>query len=157
MWLLSGLNHIAIVTTDLRHFIEFYTEVFELKVVFTEATPAFRHAILRISGNSWLHPVEIPGNPHGAAALRMFHRGHLDHIALSAATKESFEKLRRRLIDTGASDGNVEDLGPFHSIWFEDPDGMRGELTLILDPELAGIHAPRPLGATARVDSVTPG
>ena len=45
----------------------------------------------------------------------------------------------------GATDGTVEDLGAFHSLWFTDPDGMRGELTLIVDPDLAAIHAPTPL------------
>jgi hypothetical protein len=44
-----------------------------------------------------------------------------------------------------ATDGMVEDLGAFHSLWFTDPDGMRGELTLIVDRELVGIHAPTPL------------
>ena len=48
-------------------------------------------------------------------------------------------------MDAGASDGAVEDLGAFHAVWFEDPDGMRGELTLLVNQELAGIHAPRPL------------
>jgi hypothetical protein len=43
-----------------------------------------------------------------------------------------------------ACDGTVEDLGGFRTLWFEDPDGMQ-ELTLIIDPDLRDIHAPRPL------------
>lgn len=42
-------------------------------------------------------------------------------------------------------DGSVDDLGAFHSLWFDDPDGMRVELTVIVDHELRGIHEPRPL------------
>jgi hypothetical protein len=44
----------------------------------------------------------------------------------------------------------VEDLGAFHSLWFEDPDGMRVEPTVLVDPALAGIHEPHPLAAAER-------
>jgi catechol 2,3-dioxygenase-like lactoylglutathione lyase family enzyme len=143
---LAGLNHVAIITADLDRFVAFYTRVFEMEEVFREETPGLRHAILRIAdGSSWLHPAEIPGNEHAAAIPQMFSRGHLDHIALTAQSRESFEELRSRLVTNGASDGNVEDLGAFHSLWFRDPDGMRGELTLLVRRTLEGIHAPRPL------------
>ena len=39
-------------------------------------------------------------------------------------------------------------LGAFHSVWFTDPDGMRTELVLIVDPQLHDIHAPTPVTAT---------
>lgn len=151
MTTLAGLNHVAILTDDLDRFVDFSTAVFELDVVFTETTPAFRHAIVRTGPTSWLHPAEVSGNPHGAALPTMFGRGHLDHLALVAASRESFEVVRRRLVERGATDGAVDDLGAFHSVWFEDPDGMRNEVTLIVDPALGGIHEPRPLG-----DSPTP-
>jgi catechol 2,3-dioxygenase-like lactoylglutathione lyase family enzyme len=143
--MLTGLNHIAVLTADLDRFIAFYRDVFELDVVFEEATPAFRHAILRTGPTSWLHPAELADNPHGAASAAMFDRGHLDHLALSAADQASFDRARDRLVERGASDGATDDLGPFHSTWFSDPDGMRVELVLIVDATLAGVHAPRPL------------
>jgi catechol 2,3-dioxygenase-like lactoylglutathione lyase family enzyme len=144
--MLSGLNHVAVVTAGLDRFVRFYTEVFDLPVVFEEDTPAFRHAILRTGESSWLHPAEVDGGSHGEGLPAMFQRGHLDHLALAASSQGSFEELRRRLVAKGASDGVVEDLGAFHALWFEDPDGMRGELVLIVDPRLEGIHAPEPLG-----------
>jgi catechol 2,3-dioxygenase-like lactoylglutathione lyase family enzyme len=147
MQLLSGINHVAVVTANLARFIEFYASVFELPVVFEESTPDFRHAILRTGPHSWLHPAEISGNPHTIALPKMFGRGHLDHIALTAASLEAFAVLRRKLIERGACDGAVEDLGAFHALWFSDPDDMRAELTVIVNPQLAGIHAPRPLAS----------
>ncbi len=111
MSLISGINHVAILTRDLDRFIEFYTYAFGVEPIFCESTPHFRHAILRAGTGSWLHPVEIPGNAHGAAVPEMFARGHLDHLALSAATAVDFEQIRRRLIDAGASDGTIEDAG----------------------------------------------
>jgi hypothetical protein len=86
----------------------------------------------------------------------MFGRGHIDHIALTAASQDAFATIRGRLAACGACRGAVEDLGPFHSVWFEDPDGMRGEVTVIVDPELAGIHEPRPLLAETAAQARTP-
>jgi len=155
---LSGLNHVAVVTADLERFVAFYTRVFGMEEVFREDIPGLRHAILRIGdGSSWLHPAEIPGNEHAVASPKMFSRGHLDHIALTARSSESFEELRTRLVQAGASDGAVQDVGAFHSLWFQDPDGMRGELTLLLNRTLEGIHAPRPRNGSAPASTQTEG
>jgi catechol 2,3-dioxygenase-like lactoylglutathione lyase family enzyme len=148
MPLVSSVNHVAVLTTDLDRFVQFYQRVFDLDVVFAESTPAFRHAILRTGPDSWLHPAEVPASQHGEALPAMFDRGHLDHLSLGAADAAAFAEARGRLVEEGASDGAVEDLGAFHSLWFRDPDGMHGELTLIVDDELRGIHAPRPLAST---------
>lgn len=64
----------------------------------------------------------------------MFQRGHLGHIALTAASPEAFETMRQRPAAARASTGVIEDLGAFRVIWFDDPDGMRGELALITRP-----------------------
>ena len=148
MGLLTGVNHIAVMTADLDRFVEFYAGVFDLEVVFEEDTPVFRHAIIRTGPTSWLHPAEVTGNPHAAASPSMFDRGHLDHLALTAASPDAFEAIATRLAERGATDGGIEDLGAFHSLWFHDPDGMRGEVVLIVDDRLGGIHAPRPLEPT---------
>jgi catechol 2,3-dioxygenase-like lactoylglutathione lyase family enzyme len=147
MQLTRGVNHIAVLTDDLERFVEFYSTVFDLEVAFSETTPAFRHAILRTGPDSWLHPAEAFGGAHGAGSPAMFQRGHLDHLALTADSPEAFGVLRDRLVQRGATDGNVDDLGAFHALWFTDPDGMRVELILIIDPRLAGIHAPEPIAA----------
>ena len=144
--MIDGVNHIAVMTDDLDRFVEFYADVFDLELVFTEDTPAFRHAILRTGPNSWIHPAEVlDANPHNAASSAMFDRGHLDHLALTASDAESFAVARKRLVARGASDGSIDDLGAFHSTWFTDPDGMQVELVLIVDDALADIHSPQPL------------
>ncbi|HMJ16240.1 MAG TPA: VOC family protein, partial [Polyangiaceae bacterium] len=125
----------------------FYSGVFEMDVLFRETTPAFSHAILRSGPSSWLHPAALAGNAHGSALPEMFARGHLDHLALGAPSQAAFAIIRERLMARGASSGLVEDLGAMHALWFEDPDGMKGEVCLIVDPELRSFHAPRPLEA----------
>jgi catechol 2,3-dioxygenase-like lactoylglutathione lyase family enzyme len=141
----TGLNHVAVMTGDLDRFIAFYTAAFGFEVVFRESVPGMRHAVLRIGAESWLHPVEVQGSQHVSGDSAMFQRGNLDHLALTAASREAFEQTRQRLVTAGASDGAVDDLGAYHALWFADPDGMRGELVLIVDPTLQSIHAPRPL------------
>jgi hypothetical protein len=95
-----------------------------------------------------LHPVALADNAHASALPDMFTRGHLDHLALGAPSAAAFEEVRIRLVEAGASTGVVEDLGAMHALWFTDPDGMKGEVCLIVDPELRAFHAPRPLEAS---------
>lgn len=145
MSLVHGLNHVAVMTDDLDRFIAFYTEIFELDLLFREDAEGFRHAILRLGPDAWLHPAEVRDCAHGLAGSQMFARGRLDHLALTASSPESFARVRERLVARGASEGVVEDLGAFHALWFTDRDGMRGELVLVVDARLRGFHAPRPL------------
>jgi catechol 2,3-dioxygenase-like lactoylglutathione lyase family enzyme len=85
---------VAVITSDLERFLAFYGEVFGMSVLFQETTPAFRHAIVRSGENSWLHPAALADNAHGAGLPDMFRRGHLDHLALTAASREAFELVR---------------------------------------------------------------
>jgi catechol 2,3-dioxygenase-like lactoylglutathione lyase family enzyme len=149
MPLLTGINHVAIVTEDLDRFVAFYTRVLEARVVFEETTPQFRHAILAVGGRSVLHPVQTPANPHGRASASMLDRGHLDHLALDVPSREAFDEVRARLVDQVASDGAVTDLGPKLSFWFVDPDGMHIEVDWVRDPSLRGFHAPQPVAEAA--------
>jgi catechol 2,3-dioxygenase-like lactoylglutathione lyase family enzyme len=145
--LISGVNHVAVLTEDLDRFVDFYAAVLGLELIFREETPVFRHAILRCGAQAWLHPVQPPGNAHARASSAMFERGHLDHLALTAESRDSFDEMRRRLLARGVDHGDVENLGAFHALWFTDPDGMRVEIALIVDPTLAAFHAPVPLKA----------
>jgi catechol 2,3-dioxygenase-like lactoylglutathione lyase family enzyme len=145
--LTTGINHVAIITEDIDRFAGFYTEVFEARVVFEETNPQFRHAILAVGGTSVLHPVQTADNPHSRASSSMLDRGHLDHLALDVPSWEAFEQLRARLVERGASDGALTDLGPKLSFWFVDPDGMHVEVDWVRDPSLQGFHAPIPIAA----------
>ncbi len=145
MQLLDGINHVAIMTEDLDRFTAFYSEVLKASLVFEETTPQFRHAIVSVGGGGVLHAVQAAGNPHARASSAMTDRGHLDHLALNVPSREAFDEVRRRLVDRGASDGAVSDLGPKLSLWFVDPDGMHIEVDWVRDPSLQGFHAPRPV------------
>jgi catechol 2,3-dioxygenase-like lactoylglutathione lyase family enzyme len=143
MNLVSGIHHVAVITADIDRLIEFYTDVFEIPVIFQETTPAFRHALLRVGSSSVLHAAEMPDNIHSIGLLEMFGRGHIDHLALNVPTESAFQIIRRKLIDRGLSDGAIADLGPVLNISFNDPDGMHIEVCLIVDATLQGFHQPQ--------------
>lgn len=58
----------------------------------------------------------------------MFDHGHLDHLAINVTNPEAFELLRSRLVEAGATDGELVDFGPVRTVWFRDPDGMGCEI-----------------------------
>lgn len=147
MSLVSGLNHAALITEDLDRFVAFYVEVFEAKKIFEESAPHFRIAHVLVGPEAALAPVEMKSSAHTRGVTELGRRGHIDHISLNSPSEEAFLEARRRLVERGASDGAIEDLGPVLSVWFTDPDGMPVELSWIRDPSLQGFHAPQPYEA----------
>lgn len=136
MALTAGCNHIALVTEDLDRFVEFYGQVFEAEVRVDLQEGPLRHALVDLGGGFSLHPFEFAdGNDDAAASEAMFGRGHLDHLAINVDDVESFEVLRKRLVDAGASDGTVTDFGVVRTVWFRDPDGMGCEIAIWADAE----------------------
>ena len=82
--------------------------------------------MIRIGPHTELNVVTIEGNPEPDRQTPMWGRGRLDHFGLQAASAEAFETIRRRLVERGASDGNVNDFGAVRSLFLRDPDGLEG-------------------------------
>ena len=129
--LLNGINHIALISNDIGRLRAFYTDVFE-----AEVGPTKPHGengdetmtMIRIGPHTELNVVTIDGNPEPERQTPMWGRGRLDHFGLQAASANSFETIRQRLIAHRASDGNVNDFGAVRSLFFRDPDGLEGEV-----------------------------
>lgn len=127
----TGCNHVAIVTSDLDRFVDFHVTVFEAEVVVELSEDGLRHALVDLGGGFMLHPFELDRpNYHARASSAVFDRGHIDHLALGVDDVETFERLRRRLVAVGASDGTVTDFGIVRSVSFTDPDGMSCEVAM---------------------------
>ena len=130
--LTSGLNHVATLTNDARRLHAFYEEVFEAEVIRdaseVEGEDSVRLSIIKIGPFAELNVFQIEGNTEADRQVPMFGRGRLDHFALQAASLDSFETIRERLMARGASDSFVTDFGPVLSIFFRDPDGLEGEV-----------------------------
>lgn len=130
--LLSGVNHIAVLTADMDRFIRFYQEVFDAEVMMDNPNHAGnegeRMVIMSIGGQSELNVFQVPGNTEAGVQTPMFGRGRLDHFGLNASNRETFEQVRQRLMKAGASDGTISDFGVKLSVFFRDPDGLEAEV-----------------------------
>ncbi|MBV9119583.1 MAG: VOC family protein [Chloroflexi bacterium] len=135
--LLNGVNHIALLTSDMDRFIRFYTEVFGAEVLRDNpkhgANQDERMVIMRLGGTSEFNVFQVPNNAQASVQTPMFGRGRLDHFGLNASSKDTFDEIRRRLVEAGASDGTVTDFGSQFSVFFRDPDGLEAEVLLPKD------------------------
>ncbi len=129
--LLDGVNHIAWISKDVKRLGQFYERVFDAKVGRTR-----KHGrgetmtVIDIGPTTRLNIFVIDGNNEADHQTPMFGRGRIDHVGLAAASQAAFDEIRDRLVETGASDGQVNDFGQALSIFFRDPDGLEGEVLL---------------------------
>ena len=129
--LLAGVHHIAVISKDAARLARFYREVFDADVAPTR--PHGEHGeetmtVIAIAEHTELNVFTIPSSAEADRQTPMWHRGRLDHFGLRASSRETFETIRRRLVDRGASDGTVNDFGSALSMFFRDPDGLEGEV-----------------------------
>ncbi|HSO96536.1 MAG TPA: VOC family protein [Acidimicrobiia bacterium] len=127
--LLSGVNHVAILTKDLPRFHAFYREVFDATV--SAEIPEREGVTLSfvdIGPTAKLNVFQVADNHEAERQTPMFGRGRIDHLGLHADSLEAFDLIRDRLIARGATDGFVTDFGEILSLFFRDPDGLEGEV-----------------------------
>jgi catechol 2,3-dioxygenase-like lactoylglutathione lyase family enzyme len=144
--LLKGLNHVAVITKDADRLNAFYEEVFDAEIVRDGSElpegRGPRLSIIKIGDWSELNVFEIDGNTEAERQTPMFGRGRLDHLALQAASIESFDEIRDRLMARGAADDFVTDFGPMLSIFFRDPDGLECEVCVENPDLIPGVSNP---------------
>lgn len=140
--LLQGINHVAVLTGDLDRFVAFYLDVFDATSEPLEDQDGFRMALVWVGDQAELNVFEIGGNSEHERQVPMFGRGRLDHLALQAASLDSFDEIRRRLMERGASDGFVTDFGHLLSVFFRDPDGLEAEVCVVNPDAVPGVHNP---------------
>jgi catechol 2,3-dioxygenase-like lactoylglutathione lyase family enzyme len=139
--LLSGINHVAVLTQDTDRFHAFYRDVFGA-TVFVDQTigdgekgdgdgqEPGRLSFVTIGPHTHFNVFELPDNAEAPRHTPMFGRGPIDHVGLQAESQEAFDEIRRRLIERGCTDGFVTDFGVAISLFFIDPDGLEGEVLL---------------------------
>ena len=125
---LTGINHLALITSNMDAFLDFYVDVLGATVTLDMREDGMRHAFVDIGGGAVLHPFELPDNPDGHGRAGMFGRGHLDHFAINVPDEDTLQTLRERLVSAGASDGMLTDFGVVRTVFFTDPDGHEVEI-----------------------------
>ena len=123
-----GINHLALVTTDMDATTRFYHGVLGARLVATIGTPAFRHYFFEIGAENTIaffeyHDAEIDrfAKPAGVPDPRAV---QFDHLSLNVADEHALESLRRRLKSFGCEVTDVVDHGVMRSIYFTDPNGI---------------------------------
>src|SRR5262245_18489758 len=100
-----GINHFALITTDMDRTVRFYEGVLGAKLVATIGTPAFRHYFFEIGAGNTVaffeyHHTELDrfAKPAGVPDRRAT---QFDHLSLNLADERAPESLRARLKSYG--------------------------------------------------------
>src|SRR5712691_11624123 len=99
-----GINHLALVTTDMDATVRFYHGILGARLVATIGTPEFRHYFFELGPQCTVAFFEYSGTAlepfTKAAGVPDPRAAQFDHLALNLPDEDALVELRRRL--TGA-------------------------------------------------------
>ena len=123
-----GINHLALVTTDMDATVRFYHGVLGAPLVATIGTPGFRHYFFEFGPEQTVAFFEYKGvelehfaKPAGIPDPRAM---QFDHLSFNLPDEHALEALRTRLEEHGCEVTEVVDHQVMHSIYFTDPNGI---------------------------------
>ena len=123
----GGVDHLALISSDLSATIEFYTEVLKMRltqIVANRDDSTSTHIFFDMGGGNSLAFFDFPKHGSGPTVRGI---GSMHHIALKAARVE-FQELISRLNTMGINyslHGTVEK----GSVYLQDPDNIQVEIT----------------------------
>lgn len=134
-----GVNHLALVTTDMDATVRFWHGVLDARLVTTLATPSFRHYFFEIGEGDTVAFFEYIGVEMDTfakpAGVPYRQASQFDHLSLDLTDEDALIRLRNRLKEHGCEVTDVVDHGFIRSIYFNDPNGIALEATYwLLDP-----------------------
>lgn len=123
-----GINHLALVTTDMDATVRFYHGVLGARLVAHLGNRSFRHYFFEIGPENTIAFFEYRGvdlqpfaKPAGVADPRAV---QFDHISFNLPDEEALLRLRSRLKEAGCEVTDVVDHSFIRSIYFTDPNGI---------------------------------
>jgi catechol 2,3-dioxygenase-like lactoylglutathione lyase family enzyme len=124
----QGVNHLALITSDMDVTVRFYHGVLGMPLVATIGTPGFRHYFFEIGPGNTVAFFEYAdqkpatfAKPSGIPDPRAI---QFDHISFALPDEGALEALQARLKEHGCEVTDVIDHGFVRSIYFTDPDGI---------------------------------
>lgn len=131
----TGINHIATLSTDLDRTVRFYADAFDGQKVFEMAAEGDhpRMAIVELGAGFSLNIFEVPEDSIVGDRRRQGGRGPIDHFAIGVENRAALDATGERLLAAGAELGEVQQLGDMWSLFFRDVDGMELEVVAPLD------------------------
>jgi catechol 2,3-dioxygenase-like lactoylglutathione lyase family enzyme len=126
MW--SGINHLALITSDMDATVRFYHGVLGARLAATVGTPAFRHYFFDFGPQctvAFFEYVDLAIEPFAKPAGVPDPRAvQFDHLALNLPDENALHDLRQRLMGAGCEVTEIIDHGSIHSVYFTDPNGI---------------------------------
>jgi catechol 2,3-dioxygenase-like lactoylglutathione lyase family enzyme len=123
-----GINHLALVTTDMDATVRFYHGVLGARLVAHLGNDSFRHYFFEFgAGNTvaffeYRHVVLEPfAKPAGVPDRRAV---QFDHLSFNLPDEHALLTLRDRLKTAGCEVTDVVDHGFIRSVYFTDPNGI---------------------------------
>jgi catechol 2,3-dioxygenase-like lactoylglutathione lyase family enzyme len=123
-----GINHLALITSDMDATVRFYHGVLGARLVATIGTDSFRHYFFDIGPQNTIaffeyHDAGLKrfAKPAGVPDPRAV---QFDHLSLNLPDEQALESLRSRLKEAGCEVTDVVDHRVMRSIYFTDPNGI---------------------------------
>jgi catechol 2,3-dioxygenase-like lactoylglutathione lyase family enzyme len=134
-----GINHLALVTTDMDATVRFWHGVLGARLVAHLGNASFRHYFFEFGEQSTVAFFEYKGVslerfkvPAGVPDKR---KAQFDHLSFNLPDEHALEELQARLKTNGCEVTDVVDHGFVRSIYFNDPNGIALEASWwVIDP-----------------------
>jgi catechol 2,3-dioxygenase-like lactoylglutathione lyase family enzyme len=123
-----GINHLALITTDMDATVRFYHGALGARLVATIGTPEFRHYFFELGPQCTVAFFEYAGAAIApftkAAGVPDPRAAQFDHLALNLPDEDALHDLRQRLKGAGCEVTDIIDHGAVRSVYFTDPNGI---------------------------------
>lgn len=124
----QGINHLALVTSDMDETVRFYHGTLGARLVGTVGTDTFRHYFFEFGPHCTVAFFEYMPNvaePFAkAAGVPDPRAAQFDHLALNLPDEEALLELQRRLKAGDCEVTDIIDHGSMRSVYFTDPNGI---------------------------------
>mgnify|MGYP001364195445 CR=1 FL=1 len=122
--ILTGLNHLAFITSDMEKTIRFYRDLLEMDLVSGIGNPGFRHYFFKCGEGAVAFFEYSEAQPmkydkfHGSPTSEPI---GFDHVSFTVPSQEELFKLRDKLLAANIEVSAAVDHGTVWSIYFFDP------------------------------------
>ena len=157
----TGINHLAMVTSDMETTIRFWRDLLGLPMVAGLGGARYRHYFFSISETDmiaffeWEQAEPVPEKDHGVPVAGPV---AFDHVSLAVADDADLWELRAKLEAAGFWASEIVDHGFIHSLYSFDPNNIAIEFSApvrgvdirrsprMIDPSptAAALEGPRP-------------
>jgi catechol 2,3-dioxygenase-like lactoylglutathione lyase family enzyme len=140
----SGVNHLALVTSDMDSTVRFYHGVLGMPLVANLAAGTMRHYFFRCGPQSTIAFFQWDGADIASfekpAGMPFDFPAQFDHLSLTLPDEAALVALQQRLIDHDVQVTPIVDHGFVRSVYFHDNNGIALEASWwVLDPTVGEV------------------